>query len=140
MDGAVIVAPTGSAIAPHAQLPELNLRQKAKAATRQKVLNAAENLFETVGYKAATIRDIARDTGMSTGAVFANFDDKDALYLAIYGHPALTPEQGRHLAAALRRAVEFLEGFEDDPMQDGLPDLLADCREILPPAKPEVIS
>lgn len=117
-----------------------NRRQLAKAATRQKVLDAAENLFGTAGYKAATIRGIAKDAGMSTGAVFANFEDKDALYLAIHGHPALTPEQGLHLAAALRRAVEFLEGFEEDPFQVGLPDLLADCREILPPPAPEVIS
>ena len=132
MDGAVIVAPAGPALSHHVQLPQPNQRQKAKALTRQKVLDAAERLFSKVGYKAATIRDIAADAGMSTGAVFNSFDDKDALYLAIYGHPALTPEQGLELAAALRRAVEFLEGFEDDPFQVGLPDLLADCREILP--------
>lgn len=137
MDGAIIVAPAGSAIAPHVQLPELNLRQKAKAATRQQVMDAAKNLFDTVGYKAATIRDIAADAGKSTGAVFANFDDKDALYLAIHGHPALTPEQGIHLAAALRRAVTFIEQFEDDPFFDEAPQLLADIREILPPKRPE---
>lgn len=133
MDGAVIVAPVGSAIGRHAEFPQLNRRQKAKALTRQKVLDAAERLFSTAGYKAATIRDIAADAGMSTGAVFNSFEDKDALYLAIHGHPALTPEQGLHLAAALRRAVEFMEGFEDDPAQVGLPDLLADCRAALPP-------
>lgn len=132
MDGAVIAAPAGSSIDRHAELPLLNRRQKAKALTRQKVLDAAERLFSTAGYKAATIRDIAADAGMSTGAVFNSFEAKDALYLAIHGHPALTPEQGLHLAAALRRAVEFMEGFEDDPAQVGLPDLLADCRAALP--------
>jgi len=129
---AVIVAPAGSAISRHAELPQQNRRQKAKALTRQKVLDAAERLFSTAGYKAATIRDIAAHAGMSTGAVFNSFEDKDALYPAIHGHPALTPEQGLHLAAALRRAVEFMEGFEDDPAQVGLPDLLADCRAVLP--------
>ena len=129
---AVIAAPAGSSIGRRAELPQLNRRQKAKTLTRQKVLDAAERLFCTAGYKAATIRDIAADAGMSTGAVFNSFEDKDALYLAIHGHPALTPEQGLHLAAALRRAVEFMEGFEDDPAQVGLPDLLADCRAALP--------
>ncbi|WP_225910349.1 TetR/AcrR family transcriptional regulator [Brevundimonas pondensis] len=99
----------------------LNRRQHAKAVTRQKVLDAAENLFGTVGYKAATIRGIAKDAGMSTGAVFANFEDKDALYLAIHGHPALTPEQGLHLAAALRRAVEFLEASRRTPFRSAYP-------------------
>lgn len=119
-----------------AEPERLNRRQQAKAATRQKVMDAAWNLFDTVGYKAATIRDIAADAGKSTGAVFASFDDKDALYLAIHGHPALTPEQGLHLAAALRRAVAFIERFEDDPFFDEAPQLLADIRDVLPPAAP----
>lgn len=136
MDAHSFMAPATPPAEP-AEPARLNRRQQAKAATRQKVLDAAENLFGTAGYKAATIRGIAKGAGMSTGAVFANFEDKDALYLAIHGHPALTPEQGLHLAAALRRAVEFLEGFEDDPFQVGLPDLLADCREIMPAKKPE---
>lgn len=128
---------TAPALHAPAEPVRLNRRQQAKAATRQKVLTAAENLFETVGYEAATIRDIARDAGKSTGAVFANFENKDALYLAIHGHPALTPEQGLHLAAALRSAVTFIQRFEDDPFFDEAPQLLADIREVLPPAKPE---
>jgi AcrR family transcriptional regulator len=135
MDAHSFMTPAQNPVEP-AESVRLNRRQQAKAVTRQKVLDAAKNLFATVGYKAATIRGIAKGAGMSTGAVFANFEDKDALYLAIHGHPALTPEQGLHLAAALRRAVEFLEGFEEDPFQVGLPDLLADCHEILPPVPP----
>lgn len=83
----------------------LNKRQRAKAATRQKVLDAGKALFETVGYEAATIRAIAARAGMSTGAVFANFDDKRALYVAAFGHPPLTPEQGRALLLAARRVI-----------------------------------
>jgi len=37
-----------------------------------------------LGYDGATIRDIARRAGMSTGAVFANFTDKTDLFEAIY--------------------------------------------------------
>lgn len=60
--------------------PRLNRRQAAKARTRQKVLDAARNLFSERGYDPATIRDIARGAGMSTGAVFANFQDKAELF------------------------------------------------------------
>lgn len=92
-------------IRPPAEAMPLNKRKAAKAATRQKVLDAGKALFETVGYEAATIRAIAGRAGMSTGAVFANFKDKRDLYVAAYGHPPLTPEQGRDLLIQSRDAM-----------------------------------
>lgn len=64
--------------------PRLNRRQAAKVRTRQKVLDAARTLFAERGYDAATIRDIAKGAGMSTGAVFANFQDKAELFEAVF--------------------------------------------------------
>lgn len=69
------------------ETPTLNRRQLAKERTRQKVLNAARSLFVSKGYAASTIRDIAAEAGMSTGAVFANFADKEALWAAAFGGP-----------------------------------------------------
>ena len=63
--------------------PRLNRRQAAKVRTRQKVLDAARALFAERGYEPATIRDIAKGAGMSTGAVFANFQDKAELFEAV---------------------------------------------------------
>lgn len=63
--------------------PRLNRRQAAKVRTRQKVLEAARELFAERGYEPATIRDIAKGAGMSTGAVFANFQDKAELFEAV---------------------------------------------------------
>lgn len=63
--------------------PRLNRRQAAKIKTRGKVMDAARALFSERGYEAATIRDIARGAGMSTGAVFANFQDKAELFEAV---------------------------------------------------------
>lgn len=63
--------------------PRLNRRQAAKVRTRQKVLEAARALFAERGYDPATIRDIAKGAGMSTGAVFANFQDKAELFEAV---------------------------------------------------------
>ena len=63
--------------------PRLNRRQAAKIRTRQKVLDAARTLFAERGYEPATIRDIAKGAGMSTGAVFANFQDKAELFEAV---------------------------------------------------------
>ena len=66
-----------------AETPRLNRRQAAKVRTRQKVLDAARTLFAERGYEPATIRDIAKGAGMSTGAVFANFQDKAELFEAV---------------------------------------------------------
>jgi AcrR family transcriptional regulator len=66
-----------------AEAPRLNRRQAAKVRTRQKVLDAARSLFAERGYEPATIRDIAKGAGMSTGAVFANFQDKAELFEAV---------------------------------------------------------
>lgn len=65
------------------EAPRLNRRQAAKVRTRQKVLDAARTLFAERGYEPATIRDIAKGAGMSTGAVFANFQDKAELFEAV---------------------------------------------------------
>jgi AcrR family transcriptional regulator len=61
----------------------LTRRAQAKLETRDKVLKAAKRLFISRGYEHATIRDIAAEAGMSTGAVFANFTDKTDLFHAV---------------------------------------------------------
>ena len=81
------------------QAPRLNRRQAAKVRTRQKVLDAARGLFAERGYEPATIRDIAKGAGMSTGAVFANFQDKAELFEAV-----LTEDLAK-LAETLRAAA-----------------------------------
>jgi AcrR family transcriptional regulator len=61
-------------------------RALAKQRTREKVLAAARQLFTERGYEGATIRDIAKAAGMSTGAVFASFADKSELFDEILAH------------------------------------------------------
>lgn len=55
-------------------------RALAKQRTREKILESARQLFNERGYERATVRDIARAAGMSTGAVFASFADKAELF------------------------------------------------------------
>lgn len=62
---------------------KLTRRAMAKQQTREKVLQAAREMFIERGYEGATIRDIASAAGMSTGAVFASFTDKPELFDAI---------------------------------------------------------
>lgn len=140
MDGATFTSPNAPAEHIMAEQPKrLNRRQAAKLRTRQRVLDAGRRLFREVGYEAATIRRIVAIAGMSTGALFANFTDKRDLYVAAFGHPPLTPEQGLDLVDALRAAEAFVRGFEDDPLQEGVADLLATMRAALPAGPAEAV-
>lgn len=116
---------------PSAESPTLNRRQIAKARTADKVLAAARAFFETRGYQEATIRRIAQAAGMSTGAVFANYQDKAELYAAAYGHPPISPEIGRAALLALRAmTVDLGEGELADIVAAG-EKLQAHARAVL---------
>jgi len=87
------------------ETPRLNRRQAAKVRTRQKVLDAARQLFAERGYEPATIRDIAKGAGMSTGAVFANFQDKAELFEAVLSTDMVQLAETMKAAAATEGAV-----------------------------------
>jgi len=84
----------------------LTRRALAKLRTRQTVLEAAKQLFTERGYEEATVRDIARAAGMSTGAVFANFTDKADLFneVVVADYEALAVRMRQ--AAAAEETVE----------------------------------
>jgi AcrR family transcriptional regulator len=63
--------------------PPGGVRAKSKEANRRKILASAYELFRDRGFEAATLRDIARNAGLSTGAVFANFADKSEIFIKI---------------------------------------------------------
>ena len=94
-----VSSPPAPAKVNESEAPRLNRRQAAKVRTRQKVLEAARTLFAERGYEPATIRDIAKGAGMSTGAVFANFQDKAELFEAVLS------EDMEKLAGTLKAAA-----------------------------------
>ncbi len=53
-----------------------SLRRTQKEATRNRVIDAARELFDTQGYQGTTIREIARHAGVSVGSVFTTFASK----------------------------------------------------------------
>ena len=81
-----------------------NQRALAKQRTREKIVAAARLLFAERGYEGATIRDIAKAAGMSTGAVFASFTDKADLFTDI------AETEQAELFAVMRIAGEGLTG------------------------------
>ncbi|MEV0731501.1 MULTISPECIES: helix-turn-helix domain-containing protein [Polymorphospora] len=52
-------------------------------ARRQEILAAARACFARLGYEGATVRRLEEQTGLSRGAIFHHFRDKDSLFLAV---------------------------------------------------------
>lgn len=61
---------------PPALVVETGVRQSQKEATRNRVIVAARELFDAQGYQGTTIREIARQAGVSVGSVFTTFASK----------------------------------------------------------------
>jgi len=57
----------------------MNRRETSKNETRQLILAAARRLFAQKGMEESTIRDIARDAGVSPASVVVHFKSKTAL-------------------------------------------------------------
>ena len=58
-------------------------RAESQAQTRQDLLDSAEQMFYAKGYHATSIAAIAAEAGRTIGAVYSNFDSKEALCLEV---------------------------------------------------------
>lgn len=75
-------------------------RVEPKADTRQRLIDAASEIFIEQGYKAAKIRDIVQRAGANVAAVNYHFNGKEGLYAeVIRQHAAQAIEDFAHAAA-----------------------------------------
>ena len=83
-------------------------REERKAQTRRELIEAAAATFARRGFHGASLEEIAREAGFSTGAVYWHFAGKDDLFLAVVE------------AYAVERAAEYaaIRGRSDG----GLPE------------------
>ena len=58
-------------------------REDKRRANRARILHAARKVFAQHGYHGATIGEIADEAGLSNGAVYYNFANKEDLFLAL---------------------------------------------------------
>ncbi len=87
-------------------------RRKALDLTREKLIEAAGNVFAERGYRAATIREICRRAGANVAAVNYTFGDKMGLYTEVLRH-SVHAAQTTAMRAALdssRTPEETLRG------------------------------
>jgi AcrR family transcriptional regulator len=65
-----------------------SLRDEQKALTRRRLLDAAEVVFAQRGFHGASVDEIAREAGATTGALYSNFSGKEDLFLAMFERSA----------------------------------------------------
>jgi AcrR family transcriptional regulator len=53
------------------------------AARRRQILDGARRCFAAYGYEKATVRRLEQSIGLSRGAIFHHFGDKDSLFFAL---------------------------------------------------------
>ncbi len=86
-------------------------RQSQKEATRQRVLEAARELFDTHGYQGTTVRAIARRAEVSVGSVFTTFASKGDILSEVMA-ARLDP-----LYAEIDRVMPHLRGSTADRLR-----------------------
>ena len=59
-------------------------QQERKAQTRTELVAAARTVFARRGFHGASLEQIAREAGYSTGAIYWHFSGKDDLFLAVF--------------------------------------------------------
>lgn len=89
----------------------LSARQSQKVATRKRVLDAARELFDSLGYEDTTIRGIAKRAGVSVGSVFTTFASKGEILSEVM------QDRLDGLYAELDRVVPHLRGSTADRLR-----------------------
>ncbi len=95
--------------------------------TRQRLFEAAAQVFEEAGIGAASIEAIAAAAGLTRGAFYSNFASKDELIIAMLeDHVERSMRHHRNLLARHRDPVDFVaalraaERSRQDPLAEHL--------------------
>ena len=74
-----------------------DLRDREREARRKIILSAARRLFAEKDFRSVTVREIAREAGVSTGTIYRYYANLDELFLDVF-------------FASAREMIELLEG------------------------------
>ena len=100
------------------------IREQRQQRTREALLDAAARVFASHGYGGASIPEIAREAGLSTGAIYSNFSGKEELFLAMMGRSVQAGAEARAKSVAnvtddRDRLIEELVATWTDTVDDG---------------------
>jgi AcrR family transcriptional regulator len=82
--------------------------------TRQQIMDAAEKLLQTKGLAYVTTRALAKETGLSEGALYRHFERKEDVFLAVLGKTLTV------LAAEMSQALPGQGSVRDNLLRIGM--------------------
>jgi len=88
-------------------------RQERQAQTRERLLQAATDLFRRDGYAITSLERIAEAAGFTKGAVYSNFESKEDIYVEV-----LSKE-------AIRNTAALIHALEEQPDLAGVVECVA---------------
>ncbi|MGB7338250.1 MAG: helix-turn-helix domain-containing protein [Phototrophicaceae bacterium] len=80
----------------------MSIEKSSNDEREQRILDAAADLIAHYGYDKTTVSDIAREAGISKGAIYLHFDSKDTLFEALL------------IRETQRYSLRWLQMLEDD--------------------------
>ena len=96
-------------------------RQKERAAlTRERILSSAQRIFVSDGFEAAKLDEIASTAGYTRGAFYANFKNKEELFVAVAGqqitnHISIAVGAVRSKSGVIPKVHELLQKMANTP-------------------------
>lgn len=107
-------------------------------ATKELIIKESANLFNTQGYKATSISDITKATGLTKGAIYRHFDNKSDLEQQALRSLAklMFTELGGKIKAAnsfhakMEATFSFFENYMNTPLYKGGCPLLNAATEV----------
>jgi len=85
-------------------------RTNDPAGLRRRVLDAADRLFQTVGYRGTSVHDVVREAGVTGGALHHHFPSKKDLALAVIAE-RVSAEVASTWIETVRKAPTAAEGI-----------------------------
>ncbi len=95
---------------PAATSPRQRPKGDKRARTRAAILEAARQLVAEKGYERTSVQEVARRAGMSNGAVYGNFKNRDHLFAALgpsyWPRVAVDVQPGASVAEIMRALAD----------------------------------
>jgi len=91
--------------------------RRGKEETREQLLQSAMELFADKGYRGASVRNVASQAGVTTGAFYSNFKSKREIYIAIIDQITdtiqnLVDEITSEIIAVMKKGGDKKMGYE----------------------------
>ncbi len=96
-------------------------------ATKNTIINESANLFNTQGYKATSISDITKATGLTKGAIYRHFENKgdlekhalQRLSKVMFREIGTTIKEAKNFRTKIEAIFSFFENYMNTPLYEG---------------------